>query len=222
MKSLLFIVISVISLSPALAQVDKEKLALETSKADALNNEKLKAFIWKRSTDVMVNGELKLTTITEFSFDEQGILLAKVTDAKSTVKDKPGIRGRIQDNAIEENMDYVGKALELAIAYTYMSKGQLLDFFDKGVVTATGNMIQVTAKDIYIKGDSLTVVIDSTTGLFVSKIFSSLLDQDPINGEIKFETFSSGINHSTGSVMNLPAKNARIEAKNQDYSKRIQ
>lgn len=222
MKSLLFIVISVISLSPALAQVDKEKLALETSKADALNNEKLKALIWKRNTDVMVNGELKLTTITEFSFDEQGILLAKVTDAKSTVKDKPGIRGRIQDNAIEENMDYVGKALELAIAYTYMSKGQLLDFFDKGTVTEAGNMIQVTAKDVYIKGDSFTAIIDSSTMLFVSKNFSSLLDQDPISGEIKYETFSSGINHATGSVMNLPAKKARIEAKNQDYSQRIQ
>jgi len=222
MKTIIFLVISFISISSALAQVDKEKLALETNKADALNNEKLKAFIWKRNTDVMVNGELKLTTITELSFDDQGKLVTRVTDAESTVKDKPGIRGRIQDNAIQENMDYVGKALELAIAYTYMSKGQLLDFFDKGVVTANGNMIQVTARDVYIKGDSLTVVIDSATGFFVSKNFSSLLDQDPISGEIKYETFSSGINHSTGSVMNLPAKNVRIEAKNQDYSQRIQ
>jgi hypothetical protein len=222
MKTIIFIMISFISISSALAQVDKEKLALETSKADALNNEKLKAFIWKRNTDVMVNGELKLTTVTELSFDDQGKLLVRLIDSESTVKNKPGIRGRIQDNAIEENLDYVGKALELAIAYTYMSKGQLLDFFDKGTVTEAGNMVQVTAKDVYIKGDSLAVVIDSATGFFVSKHFSSLLDQDPISGEITYETFSSGINHSTGSVMNLPAKKARIEAINQDYSQRIQ
>lgn len=222
MKTIIFIMISFISISSTLAQVDKEKLALETSKADALNNEKLKAFIWKRNTDVMVNGELKLTTVTELSFDDQGKLLVRLIDSESTVKNKPGIRGRIQDNAIEENLDYVGKALELAIAYTYMSKGQLLDFFDKGTVTEAGNMVQVTAKDVYIEGDSVAVVIDSATGFFVSKHFSSLLDQDPISGEIKYETFSSGINHSTGSVMNLPAKKARIEAINQDYSQRIQ
>ena len=36
------------------------------------------------------------------------------------------------------------------------------------------------------------------------------------------EIFSTGINHGAVTVINLPGKNAVIEAKNQDYTQRIQ
>ena len=63
------------------AQIDKDQLALAINKADEANTEKLKAFIWKRKSDVSVDGTLKLTTLTEFSFDEAGKLQAKIVDA---------------------------------------------------------------------------------------------------------------------------------------------
>ncbi len=121
-----------LALSIGFSQIDKEQLALTISKADDANTEKLKAYIWKRKSDVSIGGEHKLTTLTEFSFDEQGKLQAKMVDAESSVKQKPGLRGKVQQNAAEDKMDYVGKALELSLAYTYMTKGQLLDFFGKG------------------------------------------------------------------------------------------
>lgn len=222
MTKLALTLILLITGSLVFAQIDKEQLALDVGKAENANREKLKDYIWKRYSTATVDGEKKATVITEFSFDEKGNINVIQVGGESSVKKKPGIRGRIQENAIENKVEYVEKALNLALKYTYMSKGQLLDFFDKGTVTDKGNALEVAGGNVIMKGDSLTVLFDKKTKLYISKKFSSLLDDDPINGEIQYEKFNSGINHGSETILNLPAKKAKIEAKNQDYSKRIQ
>ena len=122
-------------------------------------------------------------------------------DAESTVKKKPGLRGAAQKNAAEDKMEYVDKALELATSYTFMSKGQLLDFFTKATVTENPGVIEATAENVYVKGDKLTILIDPKTNLYINKKFSSLMGKDPIDGEIKYEKFDvrhqSRIDYST-------------------------
>lgn len=204
------------------AQIDRDQLALDISKADAANNEQLKSFIWKRHSVTKVEGQEKLTTVTEFSFNEKGELQAKMIDAKTTVKQKPGIRGAIQQNAIEDNLDYVQKALELSLAYTFMTKGQLIDFFSKAEITEKDGIIEATAKDVNVKGDKLTIQIESATKLFLSKKFSSFLGQDPVDGTFEYAKFSSGVSHGSKSVLNLPTKKAVINSENKDYSQRVQ
>lgn len=216
----LFIFFILIS-TMGIAQADKEQLALAISKADDANTEKLKAYIWKRKSDVSIGGEHKVTALTEFSFDDQGKLQAKMVDAESSVKQKPGLRGRAQQNAAEDKMDYVGKALELSLAYTFMTKGQLLDFFTKATVSEKDGVIEATGADVYVKGDKLTILIDQKTNLYTKKTFSSLLGKDPIDGEINYEKFSSGVNHGSTTVLNMPAQKMKIDAKNQDYSQRV-
>lgn len=205
----------------AFGQIDPDQFALDVSKADAANTEQLKAFIWKRNSTATVEGAVKSTVINEVSFDENGDIQVTPVSAESNVKQKPGLRGRTQQNAMEDNMDYVEKALELAIAYTYMSKGQLLDFFGKSKITEVGDTYEIAGGNIFVQGDTLTVVVEKATNLFVSKKFSTLLDQDPMEGEINYAKFSSGVNHVTDTKISLAAKNAVIDAKNQDYSQRI-
>ncbi|MDZ7648148.1 MAG: hypothetical protein U5K54_13745 [Cytophagales bacterium] len=122
---------------------------------------------------------------------------------------------------MESSLDYVENALKLSLAYTYMTKGQLLDFFGKATITEKDGVYEATGQDVYVKGDKLTVLIDSKTKLYHDKKFSSLLGKDPIDGEIKYALFSSGVNHGAETVLNLPAKKATIDAKNQDYSQRV-
>lgn len=200
---------------------DKEQLALAISKADEANTEKLKQYIWKRKSDVSVDGQVKLTTISEFSFDADGKLQAKIVDAESSVKQKRGIRGKIQQGAVEDKAEYVQRALALATNYTFMTKGQLLDFFSKAVVIEKDGVIEATAENVYVQGDKLTIWVDSNTHLFTKKKFSSLLGKDAIDGEINYEKFSSGLNHGSTTVLNMPAQKMKIDAKNQDYSQRI-
>jgi hypothetical protein len=205
----------------AFAQADNDKLALDVSKADEANTEKLKAYIWKRKSDVSINGENKLSAWTEFSFDDQGKLQAKIVDAESSVEQKRGVRGRAQANAAEDKAEYAVKALEMATAYTFMTKGQLIDFFSKATVTQKDGLLEATASDIYVKGDKLTVWIDPKTNLYVKKKFSSMLGPDAIDGEINYEKFSSGVNHGSSTVLNMPAQKMVINAVNQDYTQRV-
>jgi hypothetical protein len=204
------------------AQIDKDQLALAINKADEANTEQLKAFIWKRKADVYVENVLKLTTITEFSFNQAGELETKIIDSESSEKKKGGIRGMVQENAAEDKMDYVGKALDLSLAYTYMTKGQLIDFFGKATVTEKDGIIEATAENVYVEGDKLTVRVEAATNLFLSKKFSSLLGKDPVDGEVKYEKFSSGVNHGSTTLLNMPAQKMKIDAVNQDYSQRVQ
>jgi hypothetical protein len=220
MKNLLFIVLVLISGSIC-AQSQNEKIALAISNADDANTEKLKVYSWKRKSDVSINGEVKLTIYTEFSFDAQGKLQAKITDADSNVKQKRGLRGRAQRNAAEDKADYASKALELSMAYTFMTKGQLLDFFSKATVSEKDGVIEATGENIYVKGDKLTIWADKNTNLYVKKKFSSLLGKDAVDGEINYEKFSSGVVHGSTTILNMPAQKMKIDAKNQDYSQKV-
>ena len=222
-KLLLFIIALGIGMTSfAQAEIDTDQLALSVSKADAANTEQLKAFIWKKSSTVTVNGEVKLTTLSEFQFDDKGELQMQNIDAQTTVKQKRGLRGRAQANRAQDNIDYVEKALEVMINYTYMSKGQLLDFFDKAKITEADGILTATAKDVYAKGDELTVKLEKDTKLFVHKKFSGFMGEDHISGEIDYDKFKSGISHVKSHVLNLPAKNAVINSVNQDYSQKIE
>ena len=116
----------------------------------------------------------------------------------------------------------VREALSLAVSYTYMSKGQLLDFFGKAEVTDLGSSYQIVGADVLVKGDKLTVVVEKSSNLFLSKTFSTLMGADAMSGDVAYEKFSSGISHVTGTQVTLAAKNAVINAKNQDYTARIQ
>jgi hypothetical protein len=203
--------------------IDKTKLALDVAAANEANNAKLKDFIWKLKLDAYVNNELKLTTLTEMKFGPDGKLVATPIDAKTTVQAKPGVRGRMQQNAAEESLDYIGKAADLMVQYTYMSKGQLVDFFDKATVTSDGRTITATAQNVMQAGDEMTILIDPATNLFIRKTFKAKSGADPIEGTIDYSTFAStGINHVAKSYLMMPAKAMQVNTENIDYTQRVQ
>jgi len=221
-KTLALIFLCTLDFSTVRTQLNTEELSLKISKAEEANLQKLKAYIWKRKSDASVDGQLKATIFTEFSFDANGKLQTKVIDAQTTVKAKPGLRGVAQKNAAEDKMDYIEKALEVSIQYAYMTKGQLLDFFGKATVSAKDDgTLVATADNVYVQGDRLTLHIDPKTNLFKYKEFKSLLGKDPIDGKINYELFSSGVSHVSTTLINMPAEKMAINATNQDYSQRV-
>jgi hypothetical protein len=204
------------------AQVDKTELALKVNQAEESNLAKLKTYIWKRTSVVSIDGQTKLTTLSEFKFDEKGELKVQPIDAETTVKQKPGLRGAAQKNAVEDKVHYVEKALSIALNYTFMSKGQLIDFFDKATIVQTGDSYTVSGENIYMQGDKLVLQIDAKTHLIVKKTFSSYVDKDAMSGEISYEAFSNGVVHATNTTLGLPAQRMVIVSKNQDYTVRAQ
>lgn len=204
--------------------IDKTKLALEVSAANEANITKLKDYIWKRKSDAYVNKELKLTTLAEVKFTADGKMENKLIDAGTTVQAKPGLRGRAQQGKAEESLDYIEKAATLMLHYSYMSKGELVDFFDKATVTTGADgRLQATAANVLQTGDQLTLLIDPATHLFVRKTFKAKSGADPIEGTVDYDTFkSSGINHVTKSYLMMPAKAMQVNTENIDYTQRVQ
>ncbi|GAB2498925.1 hypothetical protein [Algoriphagus taiwanensis] len=221
-KSTLALALFLLNIVFAQAQIDKESLSLETSKAEEENRDQLKEYIWKRRSDVFMESQLKLTTMTEFSFDPQGKLVTKIIEAKTTVDKKPGFRGKAQASAAEDKIEYIQKALALSMDYAIMSKGELLDFFDEATVKETDGLIEAEATGVRIPGDRLLVRIDPNTLLFTYKEFSSLLGNDRIEGTLTYSSFTNGISHLTMTSLNLPAQKMTIESANQDYTIRVQ
>lgn len=221
-RNILLIAVILVNCLAGFSQTDKDQLALDISKVDAENIEKLKAYIWKFHANVMGEGGNKTNIISEFSFKEDGSININVVDGETNIKQKRGVRGKMQQSAMQDKMEYVGKAMEYALAYTYMTKGQLLDFFDKAEIYEKEGVIMAEGSDIYVKGDNLKIHLDPDTKLYLSKSFRSKLGEDPISGEVKYETFqSSGVNHISTTLLEMPAENIKIEGENKDYTIRV-
>jgi len=223
MKNNIFLcVVFLINSLSGIAQINKDQLALTVSKVDAENTEKLKAYIWKFHADVSGDGGNKSTFVSEFSFDENGDLTINVVDGETNIEKKPGVRGRMQQNAIADKMSYVSKTMKYTLAYTYMSKGQLIDFFDKAQVTEKDGVLIAIGKNIYVEGDQLTIRMDAESKHYLSKSFSTKMGEDPITGEVKYQTFtSSGVNHISTTKLQMPAERISIDGENKDYTIRV-
>ncbi len=221
MKIIVSLLLLLFFASPGLAQIDKDKLALNISKAEQDNQQKLKEFVWKRRSDVFIESKLVLTTITEFSYNPEGKLETKIVDAETSIQKKPGLRGKAQANAVEDKADYVEKSLALALQYAFMSKGEMVDFISKATITEKNGQLEAVADNVHVNGDRLLVRIDPKTYLFTYKEFTSLLGKDKVEGKLNYETFSSGINHLSVTSLLLPAQKMNIDAKNQDYTIRV-
>lgn len=223
MKNILLLILFTITSMTGFAQIDKDKLALEVSKVDADNTEKLKKYIWKLHAEVSAEEGNKTTLISEFSYNEKGELNINVVDGETNIEKKPGLRGKMQQSAIEGKVEYIAKAMRYALSYTYMTKGQLLDFFDKAKVTENNGVITAKGKDIYVKGDELTINIDAKSKLYLSKSFSTKMNEDSIEGQVEYDTFkSSGVNHITTTKLDLPGERIKIEGENKDYTIRTE
>lgn len=223
MKSKINILIAALMMMywPLSAQIDKESLSLQISKAEEANQKKLKEYVWKRRSDVFMESKLMLTTITEFSYTPDGKLETKIVDAETSVQKKPGFRGKAQENAAEAKIDYIEKSLTLALDYAFMTKGEMIDFFSKATVTEKNGEIEAVADNVHIPGDRLLIRVDPKTNLYTYKEFTSLLGKDKIEGKLNYEKFSNGTNHLSVTALNLPAQKMNIDAKNQDYTIRV-
>ncbi|NJL76123.1 MAG: hypothetical protein HC892_15010 [Saprospiraceae bacterium] len=221
-KSIILLVALATCSLTAFAQINKDQLALEVSKVDAENTEKLKAYIWKFHAVVSGEGGNKTTLISEFRFDEKGELNINVVDGETNIDRKAGVRGKMQQNVIESKLAYVSDAMKYSLAYTYMTKGQLLDFFDKAEVTEKDGVLIAKGEDVYVKGDQLTIRIDAKSKYFLSKTFSTKLGEDSINGEVQYETFASlGVNHISTTKLEMLVEKITIDGENKDYTIRV-
>ena len=203
------------------AQTDPTQLSLSISKAYSKNLEELKKYVWKRKTDLYLDTQKVATVTTDLSFDASGKPVMKVVETKSYIEKKPGIRGNMQENKAEELADYYVKAIAQSSQYLFMSKGDLVDFFDKAKIDESGDDIVATAKDVYVKGDELTLTVDKKSFLLKKQQYKTMMGPDPVNGDMTYKQYENGLNTVSNMNINMPAQKLKGKATNYDFAKKL-
>ncbi len=225
MKKLLFIcsLLLIISQTVSSQANNKTNLSLQVSAAAAANRAQLASYVWTRTVQIFADGELKVTNVSSLSVGPDGKI---VTTAVSSTPAKPlpgGIRGDMAKKKIEEIKKYVDDALQVSSGYLYMSKGKMVDFFDNGGISQSGNTITVTGSNVNKPNDQLTMNVATGTLAYISQSFkSTITNGDAISGTINYKTFSNGLTAINNSELDLPAKNMKLMVSNTNYAKKLQ
>lgn len=222
-KIIIFCSLLVAMLPTASAQSKKTDLSLKVSAAAAANRAQLAGYVWTRTVQVFVGGELKNTIVSSLSIGPDGKVVATAVSATPTEKLPGGIRGNIARKKIAEMKTYVDDAITVSAGYIYLSKGKMVDYFDAAGVSQSGNTITVTGSNVNKPNDQLTMKITPGTLAFISQSFSSTVTSgDAISGSLNYKTFSNGLTALNNGELDLPAKNMKLMVSNTNYAKKLQ
>jgi hypothetical protein len=200
----------------------KTNLSLQVSAAAAANRATLANYVWTRTVTVFNGGELFLTKVSSMSVGADGKLVATAVSTTPAKEPKKGLLGDKDRKKLKEVQAYADDALTTARGYIYMSKGKMVDYFDKATITPVDNTIQLTGTNVNKTGDSLNMIIDKKTLAYISESFQSkLTNNDPVSVMVSYKTFSNGLTAVDNGEMNLPAKNIKLTVVNSDYAKKL-
>lgn len=200
----------------------KTNLSLQVSAAAAANRTALASYVWTRTVTVFDGGELFLTKVSSMSVGADGKLVTTAVSSTPAKEPKKGLLGDKDRKKLKEVQTYVDDALSTAREYVYMSKGKMVDYFDKATIKAVDNTLQLAGSHVNKTGDSLNMVIDKKSLAYINQSFkSNLSNNDPISGMVNYKTFANGLTAVDNGEMTLPAKNLKITVVNSNYAKKL-
>ena len=224
---LITIVVTLGVVSPISAQdADPAQRALQYGDAQKKNMGVLKQYSWKTRSDITSGGNPMLTTLMEARFDAEGELQLTTISTESHVEKKKGLRGKKQKKELEKSAALIEKVLGLQASYLMMSKGQLVDFFEKATFEdGSGEMKgmqKIHGKNVLVKNDELTIWVDPSTGLSQKLMFKSPLDEKTVvEGTIDYKKIKDGPTTASVSVLTVAAQGVSIKSERFDFIKQL-
>lgn len=202
---------------------NKTDLSLKVSAAAAANHAKLANYVWSRTVQVFIGGELKNTIVSSLTLGADGKIVATATTSTPASSIPKGIRGDIARKKIADMKDYVDNAIKVSMSYLYLNKGQMVNFFDAGGIAESGNVITITGSNVNQPNDQLTLNVARGTLAYVSQSFKSTVSNgDAVSGTINYKTFNNGLTAINNGELDLPAKNMKLMLTNSNYAKKLQ
>ena len=196
---------------------DSDELALSAANAFYLFQDLTLLVDIGDKTNLSSEGELKATILNEMRFNTEGELESTNIGGESYVEKKRGLRGRMQQSKMEDFAEYLQSVLDQSFKYIFMSKGTLVDVFDRGDIKHTKDSIDIRGKNIFIKADSLYMSLDPDTKLASMLSFSTMLGEDRINGQVKMKRIEDGPNRPIQLEIDVPGKAINITSETYDW-----
>ena len=199
------------------AKPNSDELALATADAQKANQAALVKWSWKVKANLSKDGKVMATNLTQVRFNADGKLDATSIGGESFVEKKPGFRGRRQEKELEDFSKYLEGVLNQSFKYIFMSKGTLVDVFDRATITQSASSIDVAAAGVFVKGDKLSMAVDPTTKLTQKLNFTTTLEQDTITGAVTFAKMENGPNKATKWEIEVPTQAIKIASETYDW-----
>ncbi len=199
------------------AATDTDQLALDVANAQKANQAAITKYSWHTKTDLAMDGVSKANVINEVRFNTEGKLESTVVGGESSVEQKRGVRGRQQKKKTDEMSEYLTNVLELSFKYIFMSKGTLVDVFDKAKITEAEKSIDISAADIFVKGDVLSMTVDPATKLTTGLTFTTIMGEDTITGSVTMGMIENGPGKPTHVEIDIPTQKIKITSETYDW-----
>jgi hypothetical protein len=221
MKALIPFLFAFVFLIPSsFSQVDKTQMSLDVSKKYQQNIGQLAQLTWKRKTEGFVDGKMAISSLSSVTIGPDGKLNAVEIQKQSYVAKKRGLRGAIQMGVVSDINEYVKNAVELVNKYIFLSKGQMIDLFNKGTLSVLGSSLQAEGFNLLLQGDRVNFKFDQSSLLYQSQDVSTVMNGDPVKAVVKYETLN-GINRVNSVVIDLPGPKVKIKLTNFEYAKKL-
>jgi len=201
MKRLSFLTLFVVlSFAPLLRSAAQEA-ALDTKDpgqwallySDTLqkNRKALMDYSWEYRVEVVEDGSLLFVDRLSANYAEDGTIQTIRLDQDLKIKERQGLLLKAgQEKRLAEVEKKIQVLKQMISQYVYMSRGKVVDFFEKAEVTeAVGydNALRVDGENVLTDGDSVTLYGDRATTFPIHLIFSAPYDEKTwIKGEVKF------------------------------------
>lgn len=217
----------------ATSSKDPAQWALIYSQNLEKNRDRLTQYTWQFRVQVMEGSELLYVDLLEATRDKEGGLITKTLEHDMKIKERQGLLGRAGQEKrladIQEKIDFLKGVL---LNYVYMSRGEVVDFFDKAEVTeAVGykNALKVDAEDVLMQGDYITLFGDRGTARPLFLTFSVPFNEKlGVDGSIEFRSLrNTSLFYAAEITANFvelkrpgKAKIISLEAQSFDYQKK--
>ncbi len=202
------------------AQVNLTQLSLDIQAKYQQNAIAMMKYTWQREANIFMKDELKGAILSQVSLGDDGKPVSQVIDKVSTTEKKPGLRGEIQKSEQEDVKTYVTNALELVQKYIFMSKGELVDLFNKGNISIIGDHLQAQGFNYFVQGDNLQFLYNKNTLLCTSQTVNTLMNGDQVQAQVTY-TMVNGVNMVSSIALVLPAKNLTVTASNSNFAQKL-
>jgi hypothetical protein len=187
--------------------------------------QQVRQYQWTETTAVSLKGEEKSRTQNSCAYGADGKVQKTPTSAPAEAKEKRGLRGKVVEKKTEEMSDYMKKAVSLIHAYVPPDPAKIQACKDAGKVGVQvlepDKRVQVQFRDYHQAGDMLGIELDITKNLLLGYQVTSFIEkpEDAVNLNVRFATLADETIYAADVVLDVKAKEIKVNVQNSDYRK---
>ena len=188
------------------------------------NNAALRQYSWIEHTEVLVKGDVKVSTDFACRYDGKGELTKMPLGKPTEEKQANALSKRHTVRKKSDMQDYIDRAITMIQTYVPLKPDEIQLALQNGTASlgpSGGGKSEILFKDYFKGGDSLVFTYDSASKALLKAAVNSNLGtpKDPVTLEALFETLPDGVNHLASATLNASAKKVQVRRTNATYQK---